>query len=344
MSRKVHDRDLSYSSYLRLSPRCGIICPCLRTKRHVGPRWLPDLTNCWSEKDKDAFVPVLPHPGDDDRASPGLTGGSNGNSLRKPKSLAASGRRTSTASRGLRAVSAPIRTGVESVSEACGRNHDLRHLDLGFCHGFGRGRPMILGQAVPETAWCEETRDGQPFDPKRNDRLSIPGSQLLALEQQRQGRGSAFTLEIRGNSHGPNGIRTFDETTHMPVNVSEWARVLREANGADVLLVGVVYSQTERVDSAMRSSIDLVRRANEHLCLGHYSAAVAECHLAIEACGSRSILLRRPATREAFVHNMNGQLSMTKRDRASRSERQCEFLSRCPSCRACCRAGDIQPP
>ena len=28
----------------------------------------------------------------------------------------------------------------------------------------GESVPLVLGQAVPETAWCEESRGGQPFE------------------------------------------------------------------------------------------------------------------------------------------------------------------------------------
>ena len=76
----------------------------------------------------------------------------------------------------------------------------------------GGSNPILLGQAVPETAWCEESRDGQPYDRQLMYRLSLPSPQLLALEQVRQGKGLVFTLDVRGNGHGPSGIRTFDQT------------------------------------------------------------------------------------------------------------------------------------
>jgi hypothetical protein len=50
-------------------------------------------------------------------------------------------------------------------------------------------QPVILGQAVPESAWCEETRNGEPFDRHVMYRLSMQQSQLLRLEEMRQGRG-----------------------------------------------------------------------------------------------------------------------------------------------------------
>lgn len=178
----------------------------------------------------------------------------------------------------------------------------------------GDSSPVLLGQATPETAWCEESRDGQPFDRHLTYRLSLSDSQLLGLEQMRQGRGLTFTLEVRGNSQGSRGVRSIDETIQMPVNVSEWTRVLKEANGADVLLVGV-HLPIGGQGMIGRAAIDLVRRANEHLALGHYSAAVAECRLAIESIWRSANLAAPAGEARRRLANMEGQRSMSKRQR-----------------------------
>lgn len=177
----------------------------------------------------------------------------------------------------------------------------------------GQNQAMPLGSAQPETSWCDETREGHPYDSHVMYRLGVSNSQLLALEELRQGRSLVFTLDVRGSSHGPRGVRSLDDQLQLRVNVSDWARVLKECNAADVLLVGVQMPLDGGTHG--RAALDLVKRANEHLVFGHYTAAVAECRRAIESLW-KSANLAAPAreARKRLV-NMDGQLSMSKRDR-----------------------------
>jgi hypothetical protein len=173
--------------------------------------------------------------------------------------------------------------------------------------------PLVLGQAMPEVAWCDESRDGQPYDQHLMYRLALPNAQLLALEELRQGGSLVFRLDIRGNSHGPSGVRSIDDQLLMTVNVSDWSRVLREAGLADVLVVGV-HMPIDGPDH-VRAALNLVRKANEHLEFGHYSAAVAECRRAIESLWKSANLTDEAREARKSLSTMNGQLSMTKRDR-----------------------------
>jgi hypothetical protein len=177
----------------------------------------------------------------------------------------------------------------------------------------GRNQAVPLGSAQPETSWCDETRDGHPYDSHVMYRLGVPNSQLLALEELRQGRSLVFTLDVRGNSYGPRGVRSLDDQLQLRVNVSDWSRVLKECGAADVLLVGVHMPLNGGAHG--RAALDLVKRANEHLVFGHYTAAVAECRRAVESLW-KSANLTTPArdARKRLV-NMDGQLSMSKRDR-----------------------------
>lgn len=177
----------------------------------------------------------------------------------------------------------------------------------------GQNQAMPLGPAQPETSWCDETRDGHPYDSHVMYRLGVPNSQLLALEELRQGRSLVFTLDVRGNSHGPRGVRSLDDQLQLKVNVSDWSRVLKECGAFDVLLVGVHMPLDGGAHG--RAALDLVKRANEHLVFGHYAAAVAECRRAVESVW-KSANLTAPArdARKRLV-NMDGQLSMSKRDR-----------------------------
>lgn len=178
----------------------------------------------------------------------------------------------------------------------------------------GQSSPILLGQAMPETAWCEESRDGQPYDRQVMYRLNLPNPQLLALEQMRQGNGLVFTLDVRGNGNGPLGIRTFDESVRLQVTVSDWVRVLKEAHAADVLLVGV-HLPMNIVDPRARAAIEIVQRANEHLVLGHFSVAVAECRRAIESLWKSANLTEDAKAARKLMSTMEERISMTKRDR-----------------------------
>ena len=178
----------------------------------------------------------------------------------------------------------------------------------------GETNATPLGQAMPESAWCEESRDGVPYDRVLMYRLSLPSSQLMVLEQLRQGRGLAFELDVRGNTYGPGGVRQLNETLRVAVNVSEWARVLKDAGSADVLLVGV-HLPMNRPDHRSRAALDLVRKANEHLVHGHYTAAVAECRRAIESLWKSANLTVKARAARKLLATMNEQISMTRRDR-----------------------------
>lgn len=175
-----------------------------------------------------------------------------------------------------------------------------------------QAQPTPLGQAEPETAWCDETRDHASFDRYVMYRLCVQSAQLLALEQKRQGQPLIFTLDVRGNSYGPNGVRSFDDQLKMRVNVSDWVRILSECGAADVLLVGVdLPLSTEPT----RASVELVRLASKHLAQGQYTAAVAECRRAIESLWRSADLVKQAAEARRLLANQNGQRSMGKRDR-----------------------------
>src|SRR5262249_14330543 len=150
-----------------------------------------------------------------------------------------------------------------------------------------------LGHALPETAWCEESREGGPYERYLLYRLTLPSPQLLALEQLRQGGALRFYFDLRGNCDGPNGLRTINETLLLTASISDWGRVAKALGAGEVLLVGV-HLPVKSTNRGAHAAIDLVRKANEHLVFGHYSAAVAECRRAIESLW-KSARLEQPA-------------------------------------------------
>lgn len=119
---------------------------------------------------------------------------------------------------------------------------------------------------------------------------------------------------MRGNCDGPNGVRTINQTVLLTASVGDWVKVAKDLGAEDVLLVGV-HLPVKDTNRGARAAIDLVRKANEHLVFGHYSAAVAECRRAIESLW-KSAKLEQPA-RDArkLLSTMNERKSMTKRDR-----------------------------
>ncbi len=177
----------------------------------------------------------------------------------------------------------------------------------------GSDQMHFLGHASPESAWCTETRD-YANSTSLFYRLILPNPQMLALEELRHGRELVLTVDVRGNSYGPRGVRSFDQKVMHRVSISDWVRVLREANVADVLLVGVHMPHTSS-GGPTKSAAELVRRANEHLMLGHYSAAVADCRLAIESLWKAAGLKDQATDSRKLLSNMAQQMSMTKRQR-----------------------------
>ncbi|MEJ1966522.1 MAG: hypothetical protein WDO56_35270 [Gammaproteobacteria bacterium] len=112
--------------------------------------------------------------------------------------------------------------------------------------------------------------------------LTLQADQLLALEHTRQQRGLIFALDVRGNSYGPAGIRSFDEALRLNISLSDWIGVLRQAKAADILLVGVQVP-CEPPIAELTAAFELVRRAHDFLLRGENDAAVGECRRALES-------------------------------------------------------------
>jgi hypothetical protein len=173
----------------------------------------------------------------------------------------------------------------------------------------------ILGHAVPETAWCEESREGIPFDRPLMYRLPVQADQMLALEHLRQGNGLLFTLEIRGNVSGPYGIRQTYESAQFRISVSDWIQALHESQASDVLLVGVNLPLASE-SSTTKAAIELVRRSHESLLRGEYDSAVGQCRRALESLwnGQKLTDSARNA-RKALSSSMDDRKSMSKLER-----------------------------
>lgn len=179
----------------------------------------------------------------------------------------------------------------------------------------GTTNHLYLGHAWPEVAWTDESRPGMQIDRTFMYQLTLHADQLLALEQLRQAQGLVFKFELRGNSYGPFGIRQVDQSLQMRVSVSDWCRVLRDANAADILLVGVDVP-LEPPTSELRTPLQLVRRAHEFLLRGEHDAAVGECRRALESVRKIGKLEEAAVeARKALSGSMSERKSMSKKDR-----------------------------
>jgi hypothetical protein len=143
--------------------------------------------------------------------------------------------------------------------------------------------------------------------------LTLHSDQLLALEHLRGNRGLRFKMELRGNSLGPSGVRQIDASLEITATLSEWIRVLRQANAKEILLIG---TEIPKESEQPRAALQCVRRAYEFLLRGEDNAAVAECRRALESLWiSQSLEQLASNARRALSANMDARMTMAKRDR-----------------------------
>jgi hypothetical protein len=173
---------------------------------------------------------------------------------------------------------------------------------------------LYLGHALPEVAWSDESRLGSPVDRPLMYLLSLEAHQLLVLEQMRASGGLHFRLDVRGNAHGPFGIRQIDSSLALTVSVSDWIRVLRESNAKDILLVGAAIPR-EAESPELAEALKLVRRAHEFLLRGEDNAAVGECRRALESVWKSRGLEQAARDARKALSTMDTRQAMGKRER-----------------------------
>ena len=179
----------------------------------------------------------------------------------------------------------------------------------------GAENALYLGHALPEVAWTEETRPGIPVERPLMYQLPLHAAQLLSLEQMREGRDLIFTLDLRGNALGPRGIRQIAYALQLRVPLSAWVHVLRDAQAADILLVGVDIPLTA-TSPAFSSAFQLVRQAYVFQIRGEYAAAVSECRRALESMWKVGKLEDEArAARKLLSGTMDDRRSMGKKER-----------------------------
>lgn len=157
----------------------------------------------------------------------------------------------------------------------------LRNMRSRMLAGPERGDPQLLGTAEAEASLTiqpnqHSQRLGLLFE------LNLTPQQLFALEEIRNGAGLYFTVHLFGETVGIHGTLPAHDDIHHHVTLSDWARVLRELEYADILVVGVTLPQVMQ-DSKVYQAVTLIRLANEDLHYGRYDAVVNRCRLALDS-------------------------------------------------------------
>jgi hypothetical protein len=172
---------------------------------------------------------------------------------------------------------------------------------------------QLLGYAEPERAWFI-----QPTQHASTDRvlflLNLGESQLLALEEIRNGNGLFFQLHLYGEGVGPQRMQCQDELQYE-ANLSKWVQILKQLELSDVLLVGI-HLPSGRAGDKLRPAVDLVRKAYQDLLAGNYEHVVVACRKALDSVhtvfGQREDIRR---ALERFRNDKESRESMTKVER-----------------------------
>lgn len=141
--------------------------------------------------------------------------------------------------------------------------------------------PGFIGFAVPEVPLELETNG--VGDPTRLlFELPLSEGQLFALEKLRGGHDLNLKLRFAAMAEGPKGIWPQYDEIGFTVNLSDWARVLKELHGPEYMVIGIALP-TCATDHTLAEAVGRIRRAQAHLVDGRFDAVVSECRLAIES-------------------------------------------------------------
>lgn len=160
----------------------------------------------------------------------------------------------------------------------------LRSFQLRINVEVGAGKvPAFLGFAEPEVPLELATKSGH--DPRRLIfELPLAEGQLFALEKLRGGDDLNLKLRFTALADGPNGVWPQQDEISFRLNLSDWAKVLKELQGPEYMVIGIPLPKNAN-DHALAEAVDRIRRAHAHLVDGRFDAVVSECRLAIESAG-----------------------------------------------------------
>lgn len=157
----------------------------------------------------------------------------------------------------------------------------LRNVRLRILAGAERGDLQFLGMAEAEASLTIQPNQHSQ-QPSLLFDLNLTPQQMFALEEVRNGADLHFTINLFGETVGIHGTLPAHDDIHHRVTLSDWARVLRELNYADILVVGVTLPQVMQ-DSKVYPAVTFIRQANEDLHCGRYDAVVNRCRLALDS-------------------------------------------------------------
>ena len=171
--------------------------------------------------------------------------------------------------------------------------------------------PAFLGFAEPEVPLELATKSGQ--NPRRLIfELPLAEGQLFALEKFRGGDDLHLKLRFTSLADGPNGVwPQQDEISHR-LNLSDWAKVLKELQGPEYMVIGIPLPQCTQ-DHALAEAVSRIRRAHGHLIDGRFDAVVSECRLAIESAAQATG--EKPAIDATALKLKTAKRDMTKLER-----------------------------
>jgi hypothetical protein len=171
--------------------------------------------------------------------------------------------------------------------------------------------PSFLGFAEPEVPLELATKNGQ--NPRRLIfELPLAEGQLFALEKMRGGDDLHLKLRFTALADGPTGVWPQQDEISFRLNLSEWAKVLKELQGPEYMVIGIPLPKSTQ-DHALAEAVGRIRRAHAHLVDGRFDAVVSECRLAIE---SASLATGEQTVISAAAKKMNAtKREMTKLER-----------------------------
>lgn len=160
----------------------------------------------------------------------------------------------------------------------------LRNFQLRVNVEVGAGKvPSFLGFAEPEVPLEVATKSG--LDTNRLIfELPLSEGQLFALEKLRGGDDLNLKLRFIALADGPNGVWPQQDEVSFRLNLSDWAKVLKELQGPEFMVIGIPLPTCSQ-QHVMAEAVGRIRRAHSHLVDGRFDAVVSECRLAIESAG-----------------------------------------------------------
>jgi hypothetical protein len=158
--------------------------------------------------------------------------------------------------------------------------------------------PVSVGRAQLHTSWAACTSERAHSD-QFELWLALSGEQIEALERRRAGERLEFHVNLHLQIHYNATIHSGWADARFYVNDSDWMEILRQVGYLDRLIVAVELP----IDAPepIRTAVQHVRAAHQHLIAGRYTDAVRVCRLAMESLHPFTDDATATAIRTAFA-------------------------------------------